>query len=209
MIDCLLFDCDGTLVDSEHLCNQGFVESFADYGVTLDTLNLVKEFRGWKLSRILDTLQSRHGVTLADDFVPRYREIVAALFEAELKPIQDVKYALSQLPQPKAVVSNGPPQKIAQSLRLCGLSDFFGNNIISAYDVNLWKPDPEIYKLAARSMGFDSEQCAVVDDGIVGIEAGVKAGMQTFFYNVFGENCSVPGAVSFNSMLDLPGLVKA
>ncbi len=209
MIECLLFDCDGTLVDSEHLCNQGFVESFANYGVTLDTLDLVKEFRGWKLSKILDTLQSRHKVSLAEDFVPRYRAIVAALFEAELKPIADVKYALSHIPQPKAVVSNGPPEKIAQSLRLCGLSEFFGSNIISAYDVNLWKPDPEIYKLAARSMGYEAEQCAVVDDGIVGIEAGVKAGMNTYFYNVFGEACSVPGAVSFNSMRDLPGLVNA
>lgn len=208
MIECLLFDCDGTLVDSEHLCNQGLAEAFTEYGVTLDTLNLVKEFRGWKLSRILDTLQSRHHVTLADDFVPHYRAIVSALFDAELKPIKDIQYALSNLPQPKAVVSNGPPQKIAQSLRLCGLKDFFGPNTISAYDVNLFKPDPEIYAYAARSMGFHATQCAVVDDGIVGIEAGIKAGMKTFFYNVFGEDCSVPGAVSFASMRELPGIVN-
>ena len=208
MIECLLFDCDGTLVDSEHLCNQGLAEAFADYEVTLDTLNLVKEFRGWKLSRILDTLQSRHWVTLADNFVPQYREIVAALFEAELKPIDDINYALSHLPQPKAVVSNGPPEKIAQSLRICGLAEFFGSNIISAYDVNLFKPDPEIYRYAARSMGHEIEKCAVVDDGIVGIEAGTKAGMKTFFYNVFDEDCSVSGAVSFSSMRDLPGLVN-
>ncbi|MFK7731483.1 MAG: HAD-IA family hydrolase [Pseudomonadales bacterium] len=208
MVECLLFDCDGTLVDSEHLCNQGLVEAFTEYGVTLATIAMVKEFRGWKLSRILDTLQSRHNVTLAENFVPQYRDRVSALFEAELKPIEDIKYALSNLPQAKAVVSNGPPAKIAQSLRLCGLADFFGSNIVSAYDVNLFKPDPEIYKYAARSMGFDCAQCAVIDDGIVGIEAGVKAGMKTFFYNVLDENCAVPGAISFNTMRDLPSIVS-
>lgn len=205
MIKCLLFDCDGTLVNSEHLCNQGFVESFEPYGVELDTLSLVKEFRGWQLSKILATLERRYDVTLADDFVPRYRQIVAQLFESQLEPIKDVKYALSKLPQPKAVVSNGPPEKIEHSLRLCGLSEFFGANIISAYDVNLFKPDPEIYRYAAKSMGFDCAECAVIDDGLVGVEAGTKAGMSTFFYNVFGEHCSLPGAVSFNSMKELPG----
>jgi len=47
---CLLFDCDGTLVDSERLCNIGLVQRFAPLGIKLDADELVIRFRGWKLA---------------------------------------------------------------------------------------------------------------------------------------------------------------
>jgi len=141
-------------------------------------------------------------------FVPSYRAIVSELFEAELQPIDGIEQALDDLAQPKAVVSSGPPHKIKQALRVCGLSKYFGDNIYSSYDVGIWKPDPEIYRHAAAGMGFTSEQCAVIDDGPVGVEVGYLAGMRTYFYNRFNEPCDFPDVVSFVSMRSLPGLVN-
>ena len=85
MSNCILFDCDGTLVDSERLSNIGLVRKFEEYGIQLDADELVKEFRGWKFSKILEALQARFCVTLADDFIESYRTMVAALFKSELK----------------------------------------------------------------------------------------------------------------------------
>lgn len=118
MSDCLLFDCDGTLVDSERLCNIGLVRIFDRLGVVLDADELVNRFRGWKLAEILDALKLENSVVLPDDFVPRYREIVSQLFETELKPTEGVEQALANLPQPKAVVSSGPSHKIRQAFRI-------------------------------------------------------------------------------------------
>lgn len=208
MTQCLLFDCDGTLVDSERLCNIGLVIKFKELGVNLDADELVQRFRGWKLASILDLLQQEHSVRLPDHFVASYREKVAELFESELKPVPGIELALEGLDQPKAVVSSGPRHKIEQALRVCNLSQYFGGNIYSSYEVCVWKPDPEIYRFAARDMGFSSQECAVIDDGLVGVEAGAKAGIKTYFYNVFQETCTWPGVVSFTTMSDLPRLIE-
>lgn len=208
MINCLLFDNDGTLVDSESLCNRGLVLQFAKIGIELDEVELTSRYRGWKLALILEDLASKHGVELSHDFIPQYRAKVSVLFESELKPVLGVQEALKQLPQPKAVVSSGPPEKIRQALRLCKLTPFFSDNIISSYEVGVWKPDPEIYRYAARMMGFKSSECAVIEDGMVGVRAGVEAGMKVFYFSDQSKVLDIPGVISFDSMKQLPGLIK-
>lgn len=208
MTKCLLFDCDGTLVDSERLSSVGLVKMFSERGVQLDPDELVLRFRGWKLSTIFEVLSSEHSISINDEFVLKYRDIVARLFEKELLPIEGIEYALSKLAQPKAVVSSGPLRKIQQALRVTGLSKYFDGNIYSSYEIGIWKPDPEIYNYAASDMGFSKSDCIVVDDAPVGVEAGCKAGIKTYFYNRFNESCSYPMAISFQSMRELPQLIN-
>ena len=207
MSKCLLFDCDGTLVDSERLCSLGIAIKFADFGINLDADELVLRFRGWKLAKILETLEQEHGIVLPEDFVPSYRTLITRLFETDLKPIEGIGEALCKLPQPKAVVSSGPVHKIEQALRVCGLTEYFSSNIYSSYEVKIWKPDPGIYLFAAKDMGYLPNECLVIDDGPVGVEAGHKAGMKTLFYNVFQEDCGLSNVVSFGSMRELPSLI--
>ena len=68
MTNCLLFDCDGTLVDSERISNQGLAIKFADFGVNLDVDDLVMRFRGWKLANILEELEQDHDIKLPAPF---------------------------------------------------------------------------------------------------------------------------------------------
>ncbi|MEQ9564596.1 MAG: HAD hydrolase-like protein, partial [Pseudomonadales bacterium] len=94
MSACLLFDFDGTLVDSERLCHVGLVRKFQPLGIDLDADELMMRFKGWKLGRILEILESEHDLLLPADFVPTYRAIVSELFDAELKPIEGIEQAL-------------------------------------------------------------------------------------------------------------------
>lgn len=204
MKKCLLFDNDGTLVDSERLCNVAMAIKFRELGIDLDADALVIRFRGWKLARILELLTQEHQVSLPTGFVENYRSLVSQLFESDLKPVDGIHAALDQLDHPMAVVSSGPRFKIKQALRACGLEKYFGDNLYSSYEVGIWKPDPGIYLHAARDMGFSVQDCVVIDDGPVGVEAGVGAGIRTLFYNRFDEPCEFPGVVSFGSMADLP-----
>ncbi|WHI47913.1 HAD-IA family hydrolase [Microbulbifer sp. VAAF005] len=207
MSKCLLFDNDGTLVDSEHLSSIGLAMMFENYRIKLDADELVIRFRGWKLASILSLLEEENNIKLKSNFVAAYRDIVTKLFIRELKPVEGVADALEALDGEKAVVSSGPLQKIKHALDICGLSKYFGNNLFSSYEVGIWKPDPGIYLHAAKSMGHHPENCSVIDDGPVGVKAGKEAGMKTYFFNRFNEESNTVGVVSFLAMRELPKLI--
>ncbi|WP_444957223.1 HAD-IA family hydrolase [Microbulbifer sp. ZKSA002] len=207
MSKCLLFDNDGTLVDSEHLSSIGLAMMFENYRIKLDADELVIRFRGWKLASILSLLEEENNIKLKSNFVAAYRDIVTKLFIRELKPVEGVADALEALDGEKAVVSSGPLQKIKHSLDICGQSKYFGNNLFSSYEVGIWKPDPGIYLHAAKSMGYHPENCSVIDNGPVGVQAGIEAGMKTYFFNHLNEESNTVGVVSFQAMRELPKLI--
>jgi HAD superfamily hydrolase (TIGR01509 family) len=207
MPKCILFDNDGTLVDSEPLCFRALAIKFSELGVELDEHALLIELRGWKLTTLLEKLTEKYDVLLGENFIPSYRKVVAGLFSKELKTTPGVVAALEQINIPKAVVSSGPMAKIVQALQVTDIAHHFGSNIYSSYDVGVWKPDPAIYQYAARDMGFSTGECVVVDDSPVGVEAGARAGIKTFYYNRFNEPCELEGVTSFTSMSELPGLI--
>jgi HAD superfamily hydrolase (TIGR01509 family) len=206
---CLLFDNDGTLVDSEYLCNLGIAEQFAKLGVELDVAHLVRHYRGKKMADILTVLADKHQVSLPENFIPEYRLRVAELFNRQLKPIPGIVQALSALPHAKAVVSNGPKFKIEQALEICDLRKYFGEHLYSAYDLEKYKPDPEIYLCVAEKMGALAEQCVVIEDSMTGVIAGSEAGISTLFYNRSNESHTLPHVTNFTDMAELPRLIAA
>ena len=128
------------------------------------------------------------------------------MFETDLRPIPGIPELLASLDLPVAVVSNGPRAKIELALRVCAIEHFFGERVFSAYELGSWKPEPELYLWAARELGFEPAHCAVIEDGLIGVESGVRAGMPTFFYNPTGEACPFAGVTEFSSMSELPAL---
>jgi HAD superfamily hydrolase (TIGR01509 family) len=196
------------LVDSEGISAKTLVTSFAKLGVSLKQENLIERCRGIQFTKLVADFAEEYEVVLPDDFITEYRKLFTQSIAEEIQPIEGVKDVLEQLKYfPKAVVSNGPREKMEQTLGLCGLRDYFKDNIFSAFDNNCFKPDPRIYLNAAVKMGYKPEQCIVIDDGLVGVEAGVKAGIKTLYYNPLGVSCMLPAAIEFNAMNQLPRLV--
>jgi len=208
MPKCLLFDCDGTLVDSEELCHVGLAIKFRELDVTLEPAELTKRFRGGNLENILEILCEEHNVTLPENFIPSYREVVARIFEKDLKPVPGIKEALDKLSGVMAVVSNAPLKKVKHSLSLCGLSEYFGDKLYSSYDIGIWKPDPGLYLHAVKDLGFKASECIVIEDSQAGVGGAIRAGIKTLFYNPLGEESEYPEAISFSSMSELPGLIE-
>ena len=52
--------------------------------------------------------------------------------------------------------------------------------LFSAYDHNTFKPDPQLFLLAAAALGVAPKACAAIEDSLSGLRAGVAAGMQVF-----------------------------
>lgn len=202
MVKCIIFDCDGVLVDSEYLGNVALTMKLAELGVKESASKLTEKYRGWKLTAIFDELETIHQIKLSEI---EYRNLVTKLFAKELKAIPGIIEALSKIKQAKCVASGGPLAKIDQTLGITGLKRFFGENIYSSYTVESWKPEPGLFLYAAEAMGYTPEECAVVEDSEVGIVAAKRAGMKAYWYKAEGLKKKIEGVVSFKHMSKLPG----
>ncbi len=109
---------------------------------------------------------------------------------------------------PKAVVSNGPERKIRCALESTELGHHFADKLFSAYTLNVWKPDPELYRKAAAAMSYAPQQCVVIDDAAVGVEAGLAAGMHVIHLNHFpNEEITPEGAIGIHHAHELPAAI--
>ena len=196
----VIFDLDGTLVDSEKLCNQAFLDLIPELDLTVD--QLVCRFRGSKLSVIMEGLSRLIGRPLPSDFEADYRIRVTELFESELRPMPNADEVLTRLDVPYCIASSGPPSKIHKALEVSGLGRYFDNNVFSSYDVRSWKPEPWLFLHAAHIMGFLPESCCVVEDSLPGIQGANAAGMRAFWYNPQGaEELGLDVITIINSLI--------
>jgi len=177
---CAIFDLDGTLVDSEMLNNQAFVDLLPDLKENVAVL--VARYRGRKLASILIDIEAQLARALPPDFERKYRERVAQLFAADLKPTPGTMEMLKGNVFPRCVASSAPRHKIGQALEVSGLASYFSDRTFSSYDIGSWKPEPTLFLHAAERMGYIPSQCVVVEDSDVGVEAALAAGMRVLFY---------------------------
>jgi len=180
---CVIFDCEGTLVDSEILCCRALSTVFKEFGSQLTVEQAMQHFAGGKLADILSDTRDRLGLKISLDVLePLYRTTLKELFESELKPMSGAKKLLEFLEKKQidfCVVSNGPRDKIEHALELTGLLSYFPGKVFSAFDTNSWKPEPDSILYTAMSMGYRPEECIYIDDTAKGLEAGVRAGIRT------------------------------
>jgi HAD superfamily hydrolase (TIGR01509 family) len=138
----------------------------------------------------------------------------AAAFEMDLAPVAGIDAVLEEAVAagiPMCVASQARREKTALTLGLTGLSRFFPEAVLfSSTMVEHGKPHPGLFLLAAEAMGFDPADCVVVEDGMLGVEAGREAGMRVLGYAPAGcdpDRLSIKGAEVFRAMADLPVLL--
>jgi HAD superfamily hydrolase (TIGR01509 family) len=179
-IRAVIFDCDGTLVDSETLAMEVLVDCVRPHGLEMTVAEATERFKGGKMADCISLFEQLLGQALPNNFEPIFRTRCAQVFEDRLQPIAGAHEVLKRLHLPYCLASSGPRIKIDLNLRVTGLAHFFGERIFSAYDIGKWKPDPSLFLHAAQAMGVAPEQCAVVEDSLPGVQAGIAAGMHTF-----------------------------
>ena len=204
----VIFDCDGTLVDSEELGTSVLLKMAAELGLDLPLRETNAYFRGWKLDQCVAQIQTWLGRDLPADFVAQVRTRTESTFRAGLEPIPGAVALVRALRLPMCVASSGPREKIELSLSLTGLLPYFKDHIFSGYEVGSWKPDPGLFLHAAQALGVQPADCAVVEDSLVGVQAGVAAGMQVFAYQPEQIDPRIPQGVHILKRLDelLPAL---
>lgn len=205
MTQAIIFDCDGTLVDSETLSAGVFAELLAALGVTLGRDVLLRRFRGRRMAACLADAAAILGWPLPDDFEPSYRSRCAAVFAAELREIEGATALLASLTLPRCVASNGPLLKTQQSLALTRLDRFFGAHVYSAYEVGSWKPEPGLFLHAAAALDALPRDCLVVEDSEAGVLAACAAGMRVVALHPGGPPAWLPAGVPvIEALVEVP-----
>ena len=207
----VIFDCDGVLVDTEPVANAVLAALLTEHGLPTTVQECMREHRGRPMASCLERSRERLGRPLPDDFAERYYARIGEVFERSLEPVPGVLDALERIDLPSCVASSGPHHKMRLTLGRTGLWPRFEGRIFSASEVRHGKPAPDLFLHAAREMGFDPAQTAVVEDSVPGVQAGVAAGMRVLAYA--GEDATDPealraaGGEPFGDMIELPELL--
>lgn len=182
MIDHLICDCDGVLVDSEVIADRVLFETLTRTFPGVDFRAAVKSAFGQQTSRFLDDVAARFGLTMPDDFIATIDHNIDAALATSVSPIGGVRDALRQVTLPAAVVSNSRLARVSASVRRAGLDTIFGPRVFSAEQVARPKPYPDVYLHAAATLGVEPARCLVVEDSISGLNAARAAGMKTIAF---------------------------
>jgi HAD superfamily hydrolase (TIGR01509 family) len=210
VFDLVIFDLDGVLVDSERLSCGCLQTVLANSGIKLGLEEIYARFLGRGFQAVAEHYQWVHGRPVPGDFRMRLEAIVRSAFTAELQPIPGVRELLASLRAPYCLASSSGAARIALSLQLAGLAEYFDNRIFGAELVAHGKPAPDLFLHAARAMGAAPERCLVIEDSEPGIAAACAAGMTVwgfaggshFTANDAGERLRASGAAEVFAKMD-------
>jgi len=182
-IKALIFDADGTLVDSEELGLDVLHELANAEGARLTREDCNRYFRGIRMALVSQKVASLVPdcrADFVDTFTQRVRAVTAQRMAQGLNALPGAHALLQNLRIPFCVATNGPQEKVQMTMRLSGLLPFVAGRIYTAYEVGSFKPDPGLFLHAAAELGVTASHCGVVEDSIAGIQAGLAAGMRVF-----------------------------
>ena len=208
----LIFDCDGVIVDSEYPTFVLLARDFADYGLNLTPDQIAQDFTGGTMAGVANMARSK-GADLPLDWVPAFYEKLYAHLALGTPLVPGILGVLDKLDAhaiPYAVGSNGSDRKMQVTLgQYPGLIQRFQGRLFSGQTLGKPKPAPDLYLHAARALGVAPSHCVVVEDSPTGAKAARAAGMRCMGYALAGhaDGLRAAGAVIFNDMAELPGLL--
>ncbi|KAA2253641.1 HAD family phosphatase [Solihabitans fulvus] len=207
----VIFDCDGTLVDSERIANEVFAALITSEGLPTSFEQCVARYMGRSASSCFAEIERELGHPLRADMAEERTRRLNERLVAELVAVPsmaDVLTGLAAEGVPVCVASSSTPEEIAFRLDRTGLTDFFDGKLFSATMVANGKPAPDIFLFAAEKLGARPESCAVVEDSPIGVAAGRAAGMRVvgFADLVAPDTLRAAGAdLVVTDAADLPG----
>jgi beta-phosphoglucomutase family hydrolase len=173
----LIFDLDGTLVDSMPL----HYEAWKEVCATKDLHFTEEEFyslAGVPSDRIFEIINERHGTDFDPPGHSKLKEDIYLTKIDKLKPVMPVyQLAIDNHGKlPMSIGTGSPGNHSWEAVKALGLDQYF-DILVSKNDVKKGKPDPETFLKCAEAMNVEPQYCQVFEDGDPGIQAARSAGM--------------------------------
>lgn len=175
--DALIFDMDGTILDTEPTHRKAWHQVLARYGLSLDEARMVS-FNGaptWQLAQfIIETNQSTHDPLL---LAAEKTAAVKAMLLENVHPLPLMDVVKAYYGRRPMAVGTGSEHSIAEALlNQLGVRELF-TAVVGADDVQRHKPEPDTFLRCAELMGVAPERCIVFEDADFGVQAAKAAGM--------------------------------
>ncbi|MFD2284637.1 HAD-IA family hydrolase [Pedobacter petrophilus] len=183
-IKALLFDLDGTLIDSEKFHFDCWNEFLHEFGVKLDFKDWIANYAGIPLPQNAKTITDKYKINAdLDNFIIRREQLTRYGFEhndIELMPhaLDFVRYFYEK-GLTLAVVTASPRADVEAVFNRNGLAKYF-TLFVTRTDVSKSKPDPESYNICVEKLGFRKEECLVFEDTINGVKSAMAAGITCY-----------------------------
>jgi beta-phosphoglucomutase-like phosphatase (HAD superfamily) len=175
----LIFDLDGTLADSMPIHFEGWKKACEKFGAFIDTdfLKYHTGSPGWAIATAIIENSGLNGRVTVDQLIKVKLEEFNK-FQHLIKPIEPVAEIVRKYfgKLPMAVGTGGHSEAVERTLEVIGMRKYF-DIVITANDVQQHKPFPETFLRCSELMKIDPAFIEVFEDGDLGIEAALKAGM--------------------------------
>lgn len=176
----VIFDCDGTLVDSMPAHFEAWCEALALHGAAgVFKEDVFHAMGGRPTQDIVVEINAEYGLKLDPEAVSAAKREAFLNRLGEVTLIDEVADFARKLRgrMPLAVASGGSRRVVEKTLAQLGISDWF-DEVVTADDVVNGKPHPEIFLTAADRLGVPPADCLVIEDAPPGIISARRAGMQ-------------------------------
>lgn len=179
----IIFDCDGTLADSENMHQLAVMHALEVCGIyNYDIAYCTNHFIGRGMKFVQQMIEEREGRKLPDEFLNIYMAKCADLMNSGIQPLPHALESIDILSKSYkiCVASNGESETVISTVKSIGAMDFFGiNHIFTKNQVSRGKPAPDLFLFAANKMGVEPDKSIVIEDSMAGVQAGLAAGMMT------------------------------
>jgi len=216
--DLIIYDCDGTLIDTETIYAEINLKAYHRLGLTHWTMDsYVDAMVGIPVAAGRKVLEADYGGPLPADFEAGIEREVHRRFTEELQSLPGVRNAVSLIEGPRCVASSTSLVPLKRNLVTAGLIDLFDPHVFSASQVSRGKPHPDVFLFSAESMGARPDNCLVIEDSVPGVLAARAAGMPVIgFTGVAHDRARISarlkeaGAMAvIDHMAEWPAMVKA
>ncbi len=179
MINTVIFDMDGVLVDSEEAITLAGIEALKDWGIDAKPEDF-KPFTGMGENKFIGGVAEKHGVPFTMDMKDKAYEIYIAKAQERVTVYPWSKSVLDGMARRGikiALASAADAIKVACNLTCIGVDKSVFSALVTGSDVKHKKPHPEIFLTAANKAGFEPSTTLVVEDALSGVKAAKAAGM--------------------------------
>lgn len=186
-----IYDCDGTLIDSEGIACSVCADALTGIGVPYTTSLFAERYAGRPARETWEHITSHYSVALPDGFNAAINAEIHRRLDAEVQAVDGAREAILAIAGARCVASSTGLTQLRKNLQTTALLDLFGDAVFSASQVKRGKPAPDVFLFAASQMGADPGDIVVIEDTVAGVTAARRAGFRAIGFT--GANHSGDG----------------
>ena len=179
----IIWDFDGVISDTEKL----WVENRRillnqKFGLNWD-FETANHYIGGKSDKTKRLDLEKLGIVTDEVFWQEALDMDYALMRKGIELMPDIEKIFAEKDIAQCIATGGTRDKTAVKIKSVGIEKYFPDNkIFTADQVEHGKPEPDIFLLAAKTMGYEPKDCIVIEDSLAGMTAGLRAGMEVIAF---------------------------